>query len=452
MRRFGFGAPAPGGKRRRPRPRRDEARLSWPHVASILVMLLAAFAFALLADWAPSALAQAGLAALSLALLLVAAALTLPALLRRTVLRRWLRWQTQVRFTAAGLPFLAALVILIIAAINSGNNLVYMVVAALLGALVTSGFFSAFNLSGLALDLRWPDQAFAGQPVPVQLTLENEKHWLPSYSLSVSASSQPLSPSGEAVAMRTTYFPYLPRRRHARALTEITFPRRGHYSAASLVLATRFPFGLIDKRRPFEPAAGSTGLVVFPRLRAETEEAAAMAAASAERTRLAPGAGHELYRVRPLAPGDNLRLVHWKASAKTGELRVREFSREEDQRWRIVLALTPGQATPEQMEACIELCASLVWSLAHATDARIEFLGCNPAREPLRSSRDAAESLNLASRPASEALHPVLRYLALADTAATPRPWQFDARLPQRLFLARPAGERVAGACYACDL
>src|SRR5579884_4219964 len=90
----------------------------WPHVASILVMLLAAFAFALLADWAPSALSQAALAGLSLTLVLAAAVLSLPALVARTGLRRWLHWQTQIRFTAAGLPFLAALVILIIAARN----------------------------------------------------------------------------------------------------------------------------------------------------------------------------------------------------------------------------------------------------------------------------------------------------------------------------------------------
>lgn len=422
----------------------------WPHVASILVMLLAAFAFALLADWAPSALSQAALAGLSLTLVLAAAVLSLPALVARTGLRRWLHWQTQIRFTAAGLPFLAALVILIIAAVNSGNNLVYLVVAALLGALMTSGIFSAFNLSGLSLDVRWPEHAFAGERAPAQLTLENEKHWLPSYSLSVTAASEAADDSGEAT-MTAVYFAYLPPRRHALARTELLFPRRGYYSATSLVLSTRFPFGLIEKRRAFMPVAENAGVVVYPRVRAEARPATnAPAANGNEEAQAGRGDGQELHRIRPLAPGDSMRHIHWKASAKTGELRVREFSREQDQHLRIVFALAPGQATPQQMERTIEACAQLIWTAAQGGGIWVEFIGCNPARDPLRPQA-AQEGLELTPRPAAQALHAVLRYLALVDTSQAPRPWAPDSHRPQRLFLARPSGSTLSDAHYACE-
>lgn len=418
-------------KKRSPEPEGEEGRFSWPHVASVAVLLAAAFVFALLADWSPTALSQTVLAVLSLALLLAAAAVSAPALLRRGLLGRWLRWRTRARFTAAGLPFLAALLILVVAAVNSGNNLIYIVVAALLGALVTSGVFSAFNLSGLALDPHWPERAFAGDPVPVQLSLTNEKRWLPSYSLTLTAASRG---AGTGAAMRSAFFPYLGGGRAAGARSEVVFPRRGRYSAASFAVSSRFPFGLMDKRRRFE-TEGPGDLIVYPSVAGEAWPAALAATREARRSDPFPGLGEELHRLRPRAQGDSLRLVHWKASAKAGALRVREFSRERGGRARIWVAFAPDGAATERIERAIEICAATLWRLAQS-ETWIEFVGLNPVAEPAPE----AACFFAPSRPAEQALHPALRYLALlaADRGPAPAPARVsEAGVTTIAFVAR---------------
>lgn len=446
----------------------------------ILILLVLAFAAAITAGRMGMGLPQAAWAVISVLLLAGAVGASLPPAVR-AVIRAWrLRRQrhamrTQVRITAAGLPFLAALIILIAAAVNSGNNLVYLVVAALLGALVTSGIFSTLNLAGLALDLEWPEQAFAGVPTPVRLRLGNQKRLLPSYSLRLAATSDAAG-GGQPARMQAAYFAYLPARRHAAAASEITFPRRGPYSAAAFLLSSRFPFGLLDKRRRFQPAEGAAAglsLVVYPRILPAAESLAYWAAGTAQAAAAQPGEGEELYRLRPHAPGDSLRRIYWRASAKTGVLQVREFSRAQELRWRVLFALAPGGATPEQMEKAIALCASLIWAAAESEDW-IEFTGANAAPgftaaggsgarrddapEPSAPGQTGGAAWRPPPMPAAEAAHAVLRYLALVDCAAPLEPFP----LPQegggnaRLFFAHRGQARglpaSARAVFASEL
>lgn len=442
-----------------------------------MILLVLAFAAAITAGRMEMGLPQAAWAVISVLLLLGALGAALPPLLR-ALARGWrLRRQrqamrTQVRITAAGLPFLAALIVLIAAAVNSGNNLVYLVVAALLGALVTSGIFSALNLTGLALDLEWPEQAFAGVPTPVRLRLGNQKRLLPSYSLRLAATSEAAG-GGPAARMQAAYFAYLPARRHAAAASEITFPRRGPYSAAAFLLSSRFPFGLMDKRRRFQPADGAAAglsLVVYPQILPAAESLAHWDAGAAEAAAAQPGEGEELYRLRPHAPGDSLRRIYWRASAKTGVLQVREFSREQEQRWRVLFALVPGGATPEQMEKAIALCASLIWAAAGGEDW-IEFTGANaapgfaafaaPGAGPASAAlgQAAGGAWRPPPMPAAEAAHAVLRYLALVDCTAPLAPFP---PLPEggpgqaRLFFAHRRQARglpaSARAVFAAEL
>ncbi len=450
----------------------------WRRGVCVLTLVGLAFAAALATGRMAEGLEQLALAGLSLALLLGAVAVALPPVVRSWQ-RNWRRrgeggWGTQVRVTAAGLPFLAALLILVAAAVNSGNNLIYLVVAALLGALVTSGIFSTANLGGITLDLEWPEHAFARRPAPVRLRLGNQKRLLPSYSLRLTARSIAVDGTAGngkrgrqtgmmAAGMQAAYFPYVPARRHAVATSEITFPRRGRYSTAAFSLSTRFPFGLIEKRRRFRPLADEgpgSSLVVYPAIEAASEPFAAWAAEGPRQATPQPGAGEELYRLRPHTAGDSLRLVHWKASAKMGELRVRELSRDQDRRLRVLVALAPGGASGEQMERAIELCASLIWAVAAAGDW-IEFVGANAAPEfgeGEAGGLPAGTAWMPPPMPGADALHPILRYLALLDLAGplAPLPPSWQAGPGERWFLGNrgqtAALPRGAVACIAAAL
>src|SRR5437016_8391388 len=77
------------------------------------------------------------------------------------------------------------------------------------------------------------------------------------------------------------------------------------------------------------------------------------------------GRGHDLYRIREHLPEDSARHVDWKASARTGSLKVREFTREDERKLRVVFD-NPAEGTIDKpaYERGIALAASLAWHFA----------------------------------------------------------------------------------------
>jgi len=72
-----------------------------------------------------------------------------------------------------------------VAAINTGNNLLYLLVSALLALIVVSGILSEQAMRGLALTGITPEEVYAGRPALLGATLANRKRWLTSYSVTL---------------------------------------------------------------------------------------------------------------------------------------------------------------------------------------------------------------------------------------------------------------------------
>jgi uncharacterized protein (DUF58 family) len=110
------------------------------------------------------------------------------------------------------------------------------------------------------------------------------------------------------------------------------------------------------------------------------------------------GQGQDLLRIRPYETGDSARYVDWKATAKSGALKVREFARDEQVRLRIVFDNpSTGEVSAESYERGIRLAASLAWYFAHVSEI-VSFVAPG-----FRPSSDIWE---------------FLRYLAIAQPAA----------------------------------
>jgi hypothetical protein len=95
------------------------------------------------------------------------------------------------------------------------------------------------------------------------------------------------------------------------------------------------------------------------------------------------GRGFDLYRIRNYGPEDSARHVDWKASAKAGSLLVREFTREDERKLRIVFDNpAPDVVTDVAYERAVSLAASLAWHFA-ATQAQLSFAapGCDPGAD-----------------------------------------------------------------------
>ena len=86
-------------------------------------------------------------------------------------------------FTTGGAIFLGLLVVVGFAAWNTGNNLLFLVLAFLVSALIVSFFFGNFALKKLDVKMRFPETIFAGEATPIIVSLHNRKRIFPTFSV-----------------------------------------------------------------------------------------------------------------------------------------------------------------------------------------------------------------------------------------------------------------------------
>ena len=240
-----------------------------------------------------------------------------------------------------------------LAAVSTGNNLLYLLEAMLLGLVIVSGLLSEMSMRGLRLGLRVPDEVFAGRPALFAVAVVNGKRRLPSYSLALSAPRH-----GEILR-------YLPRLRAGEDRLipwETTFPSRGRERLPALHVTTRFPFGLFAKSAP---VAVDADIVVYPALRAVPAELWRRAPGAIFTSPRRAGRGHGLRNLREYRAGDDPRLIHWRLSAKRGALVVRELEEETTLDARLLLTGT-GARDAERREEALSEAAGLARALLRA--------------------------------------------------------------------------------------
>lgn len=324
-----------------------------------------------------------------------------PILARRTPLR-WIGYRMEFRISREGWIYLAGIVLVALAAINTGNNLLFLILACLISSILMSGILSSATLTGVEASLELPEHIFAGQPVRGNVELKNEKQTLPSFSLRVEGVKKKEQPEPPILAT-PVYFPYVPRRESVKLSVPLRFPRRGVYQQEALRIVTRFPFGFLQKARRVNLRSEA---LVYPSVEATPEFLDVLPGIQGAIESLAKGRGQDLYALRGYLPNDSARHVHWKASARLGSLMVREFAREDD--CQVLLVFDPHgaagapnatQADKDRFELAVSLCAAVAWSFSE--------------RGALLQYRSVGIDLPLA--PASENIFAVLRHLAIAQ-------------------------------------
>src|SRR5215472_14303062 len=240
--------------------RRD--RPGWKNFGIAMLALSVALLIALFSA-AASQEGRLWLAAVTTAIALAIAAWVaitiVPALAKRTSLR-WLAYQVDYRLTREGIIYLGAVFILVLAAVNTGNNLLFLILACTLAGILISGVLSRVVLTGVDLKFDMPEHIFAEQPVLAELELRNEKQTWPSFSLLVVGETKK---SATQVLTRPVYFPYIPGLSAARQKVELTFPKRGVYRQDAFGIRTRFPFGFFEKTRTVN---SNIEITIYPRV------------------------------------------------------------------------------------------------------------------------------------------------------------------------------------------
>lgn len=288
-----------------------------------------------------------------------------PYLAKRAALER-LRFAMQYELTREGAIYLVACIVIAIAALNTGNNLLFMIVAAMLGAVLVSGIFSTWMLLNIDLDVSVPEHVFARQNVSGRVAVRNQGLFS-IFSIQVIPAKQKRRkketfPAANAILRRGLYFPWLGPGQERFENVDLRFERRGSYQQRELGVATRFPFSFLRKTRmiPLE-----SEIIVLPSIEQTQDFMETLPMIVGEFESFVPGRGHDLYRIREYAPGDPARHIDWKSSAKAGNLMLREFAREDERNLRIVFDNpAPGVLDPLEYERGVELAASLAWHFA----------------------------------------------------------------------------------------
>ena len=329
-------------------------------------------------------------AAISLILALIGALYIIPRLARNVRLEL-LRFAIRTSVTIEGLLFIVFLMIIGFAAWNNGNNLLYLVLSAMLAFLIAANLIARISLADVSIQLRFPDHIFTGEPANISVTLQNHKRFMPSYSLMVEAltegedekdeeedskevrgaeeqrrggvaenndspqrlrPSTPMRPTSSAGSGlgKLAYFVLAPARSSARQRIEHTFKVRGRYPITGFRIATKFPAGFFKKWRRID-ATGE--ILVYPKPQPLDDFYHALPMLAGQIESHARGSGDDLYAIRRYHPSDHMRYIDWKATAKSMSMMVREHMREDEWRLTIVFdtALPPGVKTASSQPA-----------------------------------------------------------------------------------------------------
>ena len=336
--------------------------------------------------------------AYSLAALLLAAitAVTIvPRLARKTNLFGWMM-RLSFSITRAGGIFIIVVFMLSLAAINTGNNLLFLIVAALLSSIITSGIAARTSLRSVSVCVRVPENVFEGERLSLKVSLRNQKRFFSAFSVTVEdldlgtsisdgggLGKQVLgrrhrkpkaSETARPILRQAAYFPVvLPGETRSELVSQF-FPQRGLYRLEGFRISTRFPFGFFKRT---EHARTRGEVLVYPSIHEVSGYFHLLPFLPGRLEGMRVGQGESLYAIRKYQGGDSARLVDWKATAKTGELMSREYARDEESKFCLILDTLVRPPLPdghnEEFEKAVRLAASLA---AHFTEegAELEFL------------------------------------------------------------------------------
>jgi uncharacterized protein (DUF58 family) len=323
-------------------------------------------------------------------------------------LRAKLEGNIRQRITKLGYAYAAATVLVGVGAFVSANNLLFLILSMMLAALLVSGLVSRLGLGGLEVDLEMPPHVSARVPAMGRVRIRNHKAWMPSFSIH-------LEGSGDAGFSQRLYFPVIPGGQSVEESVPLLFPRRGQYREDSFIFSSRFPFGFTERRIRVRI---ERDVLVYPSILAQPDFDLALDSVEGETAARLPGGGDDFHRLRPYE-NDSARHVDWKATARTGELQVREYVRQENPPVEIVLDIACPWNENDWFERAVDCCAYLVWNLS----------------ERRRPFRFRSQTVDLHC-PEQVNVYDILRFLAVVEPRASAPPIRIDEPNTVRLVLS----------------
>lgn len=294
--------------------------------------------------------------------------------------RSWFDPPRRLSLTTPGKFFIGITLAVGFAAINTGNNLLFLLLGMQLSLVMVSGVLSEGVIKGIEATRRVA-RGVAGQPATARISATNHSRYA---ALSVElADLEAIGVEGplkgkvvgifrhpwwkfwkknqvEGTPVGSAYTIRIDAGKTVELDAVYAFARRGVYRLWDFSVVTRFPFGLFEKARHLR---GSVDVVVQPRSSDDPEWAARVFARFGDVTSNRAGQGEEFYGLREFREGEDARRIHWKSTARRGKPLTRETEEQQHEALEMVLLHRiprPVKSELLQFELGLERIAGLV--------------------------------------------------------------------------------------------
>jgi len=306
--------------------------------------------------------------------------------------------------------YLAVLAIVAGAAMFREINLLLVLAGMIAGPLWLSWRMVGTNFRGLRVARRMPEGVCAGDLLIVNLELDNSRRRA---SWAVSAEDQ-IRRAGRETLRPRVYFAYAGGRRQIHQAYRARLAERGRYEVGPLRLSTRFPFGLLKRATVVAPRES---VVVFPRLGRLTQawlarHREAFEGAQQHQQRFARVEG-QFYGVRYWRNGDSRRSIHWRSSARHGQLVVRQYEQPHNRDVIVLVELWQPDAADDDARDRVELAVSFAATVIADL--------CRKGNAAVTLATTAAPAESPGGHASTALMHELLCHLSLADATSEDR-------------------------------
>ncbi|NLE40031.1 MAG: DUF58 domain-containing protein [Pirellulaceae bacterium] len=249
-------------------------------------------------------------------------------------------------------------------------NLLLVLAGMIGGPLFLSWLAVRANLRGIRVSRRLPRGVCAGDLLVVNLELTNASR-RGSWAVVV---EEQIRQQGSDTLRPRVYFPHVGANDKTERAYRGRLTDRGEYQVGPLRVSTRFPFGLL---RCATTVGQSQSMVVYPRLGRLTQawiarHQEAFEGAQQRQQRFTRVEG-QFYGVRYWRNGDSRRSIHWRSSARRGQLVVRQFEQPHSRDVAVIvdpwLPKHPTEDERDRVELAVSFAATVVADLCRQGNA-----------------------------------------------------------------------------------
>lgn len=280
----------------------------------------------------------------------------------------------RTRMTLTGWCLVIVSLCLGVAAYNTTSNILFLTLSLLLSSLILSGILSLINFKKLNWDMRVPAHLRVGETGVADIFLVNNKSIFPSMSISFHLQSEIVAKEA-SVYLQNVLNPG----KSCILKWSITPQKRGRFKLSLVGVQSQFPFGFLRKTILGDSHAE---VIVWPaRVGYAFQFFGEGYRISSGTAKKRAGQGSDLLNIRPYVRGDAPRSVHWKATARTGRLMIRQLAQEGESGFSLHVDTCAAGWNEAQFESLCSLVGSLAEDLFHS--GRLERIQLGDS-EPMR--------------------------------------------------------------------